>query len=208
MRQIWYRFLQFWAQLLFVLLFGIRVFWRDRVPRKGGVLLVANHQSFLDPVIAAVGLPRRVSYLARSDLFHGKIFTWLISSLGALPMRRGTADTAAVKGAIRMLRAGQAVLVFPEGTRTPDGSVGTFHSGMCMMAARANVPIVPVAIDGAFETWPRGRKLFRLGCIRVAYGRPVRVVRKKGEDYRLISDHVRSIILDVRHAMRAASSAH
>ena len=208
MQRIWYNFVQTWAQLLFVLLFGIRVFWQERVPRRGGVLLVANHQSLLDPVIASLGLPRQVSPLARSDLFQGRVFPWLIRSVGALPMKRGTADTAAIKGAIRMLRAGEAVLLFPEGTRTDNGAVGTFHSGMCLIAARGNAPIVPVAIDGAFEAWPRSKKLFRLRRIRVGYGTPVIVGSKKGEDYRSTSERVRGIILDVRRAMRAMSSAH
>lgn len=208
MQRIWYRFVQTWAQLLFVLLFGIRVFWRERVPRRGGVLLVANHQSFLDPVIASLGLPRQVSPLARSDLFQGNAFTWLIRSVGALPVKRGVADTAAIKGAIRMLRAGEAVLLFPEGTRTHDGSLGTFRRGMCLIAARGNAPIVPVAIDGAFEAWPRDKKLFRFRRIRVGYGEPVFVRLKKGEDYRSISERVQGIILDVRRAMRAMSSAH
>jgi len=169
--------------------------------------LVANHQSFLDPVIASLGLPRHVSPLARSDLFRGRFFTWLIGSLGAVPMKRGTADKSAIKGTIRMLREGKAALMFPEGTRTRDGSVGPFHSGMCVLAARASVPIVPVAIDGAFEAWPRGRRLFRFRPVRVGYGPPVFVRGKKGEDYRFISEQVRSIILDVRRAMRAVSSA-
>jgi len=202
-QRAWYRFVQFWAQHLFVLLFRIRTFGRERIPKVGGVLLVANHQSFLDPVIVSVGLQRQVCFFAREDLFRGRFFPWFIQSLGAFPVKRGSADTGAIKAAIERLRAGEVVLLFPEGTRTPDGSVGAFHSGMCMIAVRGKAVMLPAAIDGAFEAWPRGRKLFTFSPVRVGYGDPIDLAGKKRKDYDSISEEVRGIILNIRRAMRA-----
>jgi 1-acyl-sn-glycerol-3-phosphate acyltransferase len=139
------------------------------------VLVVANHQSYLDPILAAVGMPRAFHPMARESLFRFAPFRWLIGSLYAFPVRRGTADLAAVKEALRRLKAGGVVLMFPEGTRTRDGSIGPMHGGPAAIAARAGVPIVPMVIDGAFEAWPRTRRLPRPQRIRVACGRAVSV---------------------------------
>ena len=175
LRLVWYRLWQQVAGFLFVLVFGLRVHHRRRFPRTGGVLVVANHQSYLDPILAAVGMPRPFHPMARNSLFRFAPFVWLIRSLNAFPVRRGTADLAAVKEALRRLKAGGVVLVFPEGTRTRDGSIGPLHGGAVPIAARAGVPILPMVIDGAFEAWPRWRPVPLPFRIRVACGRPVRV---------------------------------
>ena len=173
LRRAWYGVLQQVARVLFVLVFGIRVYHRRRLPRRGGVLVVANHQSFLDPVLAAVGMPRPYHPMARESLFRLAPFRWLIRSLYAFPVRRGRADLGAVREALARLKAGAVVLMFPEGTRTRDGSIGTLHGGPVRIAVRAGVPLVPMVIDGAFEAWPRTALLPRPHTIRVACGRPV-----------------------------------
>jgi len=173
LRRAWYGVLQQVARVLFVLVFGIRVYHRRRLPRRGGVLVVANHQSFLDPVLAAVGMPRPYHPMARESLFRLAPFRWLIRSLYAFPVRRGRADLGAVREALARLQAGAVVLMFPEGTRTRDGSIGTLHGGPVRIAVRAGVPLVPMVIDGAFEAWPRTALLPRPHTIRVACGRPV-----------------------------------
>ena len=173
LRRAWYGALQQVARVLFVLVFGIRVYHRRRLPRRGGVLVVANHQSFLDPVLAAVGMPRPYHPMARESLFRLAPFRWLIRSLYAFPVRRGRVDLGAVREALARLQAGAVVLMFPEGTRTRDGSIGTLHGGPVRIAVRAGVPLVPMVIDGAFEAWPRTALLPRPHTIRVACGRPV-----------------------------------
>lgn len=140
------------------------------VPRDGGVILASNHQSFLDPVLVAVPLHRGVTFMARDTLFRFFPFRLLISSLGAFPVQRGTADLGAMREAIRRLEAGQALLVFPEGTRTKDGRVGRMRAGIGLLASRARVPVVPVRISGAFESWPRSSKLPRPKPVTVRYG--------------------------------------
>ncbi|MBI2922760.1 MAG: 1-acyl-sn-glycerol-3-phosphate acyltransferase, partial [Planctomycetes bacterium] len=134
------------------------------------MILASNHQSFLDPVLVAIPLSRGVTFMARDSLFRFLPFRVLIESLGAFPVQRGTADLGAMREAIRRLGAGQALLVFPEGTRTTDGGVGRMRAGIGLLASRARVPVVPVRISGAFESWPRGLKLPRPKPVTVRYG--------------------------------------
>jgi len=168
-----YALLRLLSQLIFTLLFRGRVFGTHHVPRRGGVLLVSNHQSFLDPVLATLAIPRECHYMARHSLFQQPWLRRLITYLNAFPVKRGTADLAAIKETLRRLHAGHAVLAFPEGTRTPDGSIGPMHAGVVLLARKARVPIVPVLILGAFESWPRTRKLPRPRPILVVYDRPL-----------------------------------
>jgi 1-acyl-sn-glycerol-3-phosphate acyltransferase len=169
----WYALCRQIARVLFVFLFGIRVYHRERLPPKGGVLVVSNHQSYLDPILAAVGMPRAFHPMARDTLFRVAPFRWLIRSLYAFPVRLGSGDLGAVREAMRRLRAGAVVLMFPEGTRTRTGAIAPLHGGPVTLAVRAGVPIVPLVIDGAFEAWPRTCLLPRPCRIRVAWGRPV-----------------------------------
>jgi len=170
----WYAFCQLGCQLGLVLGFHYRVWGREHVPPRGGVLLVSNHQSFLDPVLVAVGLPRQVHYMARHSLFRKPAFAWLIRSLNAFPLRRGGVDVGAVRETVARLRRGEVVLVFPEGTRTRDGHIRRLQRGVELLARRGRAPIVPVVIDGAFEAWPRHRRWPGLGTVRVLFGPALR----------------------------------
>ncbi|MDP6381455.1 MAG: lysophospholipid acyltransferase family protein, partial [Phycisphaerae bacterium] len=161
MRYAWYRCIQVAAQVLFIGAFGYRAYHRHRLPNMGGVLVVSNHQSYLDPILSALGATRPFNPMARASLFRNWAFSWLIRSLFAFPIKRTTGDLGAIREALRRLRQGKIVLVFPEGTRTSDGSIGQIQEGVVAIASRAGVPIVPMVVDGAFEAWPRDRSLPR-----------------------------------------------
>lgn len=162
------------AQVMFPAFLRYRSFGRKNVPRRGGVLIVSNHQSYMDPLLIGVGLDRQIHIMARRSLFHKNIFfRWLIQSLNAFPLKDDGIDVGAIKEAIRRIKKGNIVLIFPEGTRTRDGSIGEIHRGIAMIANRTGSPVVPAVIHGAFEAWPRTRKMFRLRPIRVAFGRPL-----------------------------------
>jgi 1-acyl-sn-glycerol-3-phosphate acyltransferase len=161
-------------QIIFLGLFRGRVFGQRHVPRSGGVLLVSNHQSFLDPMLGAFALPRECSFMARDTLFRRPLAARIISYLNAFPVKRDTADLGAIKEALRRLKGGQVVLAFPEGTRSPDGRIGALRGGVVLLARKARVPIVPTLILGAFESWPRTAKLPRPRPILVAYDAPLR----------------------------------
>jgi 1-acyl-sn-glycerol-3-phosphate acyltransferase len=159
--------------VLFSLLFHIRVVHRKRLPARGGALIVSNHQSYLDPILVAMGTQRPLHPMARETLFRFRPFAMLIRSAYAFPVRRTSADLGAIREAMRRLKDGAAVLMFPEGPRTRDGSIAPLQAGLITIAGRAGVPIVPAVIEGAFEAWPRTCWLPRPHTIRVAYGEPL-----------------------------------
>ena len=169
----WYRFNQCGLQVLFCSLFRLRVLGRHNVPREGAVLLLGNHQSFFDPPLCGVGLVRELDYVARESLFKNRFFGRLISSLNAFPLQRDSADIAAFREIIRRLSRGRALVLFPEGTRTPDGRIRPMKSGFELIARKSGATIVPVVVDGAFEAWPRSQPLPGLGRIMVMYGEPI-----------------------------------
>lgn len=168
----YYMFMRQGCWWSFILGLHGRAWGHRNVPRRGGVLLVSNHQSYFDPMLATLALPRQCSYMARDSLFRNGLFRTLIESLNAFPVRRGEADLRAVKETLRRLRDGYAVLLFPEGTRSATGVMGEIQPGVAMLAQRAKVPVVPVAIDGAFNVWPKGAAVPRGGTVLVKYGQP------------------------------------
>ena len=173
-RVAWYRLLQLACWMAGALVFRIRVTGRENVPADGGVLLVSNHQSFFDPPLVGMGLTRRCHYLARSTLFGVPGFRWLIRSLNAVAIDRDAPASASIRTCVGVLKRGGVLLLFPEMTRTHDGEVQRMHGGFTMIARRAGVPIVPVAIHGAFDAWPRTRAYPWPAPVRVAFGEPIR----------------------------------
>ncbi len=171
--RLYYRFCRFICQMGFLLYFRGRVFGLGHVPGRGGVLLVCNHQSYLDPVLATLALHREGNYMARDSLFAKRLFRVLIESLNAFPVRRASADVGAIKETMRRLRDGKVVVTFPEATRTRDGRIGRLHGGFASVAKRAGAWVVPVVIEGAFESWPRWRRLPAPHRIVVVYGEPI-----------------------------------
>ena len=161
------------ATLTLKLFFRLKVSGAENVPADGGVLIASNHQSYLDPAIVTASNRRPVSFMARDSLFRNRLFGWFIRKLCAFPVRRGGADHEALRAAVARLREGEMLLVFPEGTRTRDGSLGRLRNGPATLAFRADVPIVPAVIKGAFEAWPRSQKIFRFRPLSIAYGRPI-----------------------------------
>jgi len=168
-----YAFFQNALRLAFTLFFHIRAWGTENVPRRGGVLLTPNHASYLDPPVVGTPLPRQICFMARSTLFTAPLLGRLIPRLHAFPVERDAADLRAIRTAVSVLAEGNGLVLFPEGTRSPDGRLGEFKPGFALVAAKARVPVVPVAVDGTFEAWPRGRALPRFGRIRVAYGAPM-----------------------------------
>ncbi len=177
-----YAFCRFLCQWFCTLYIRARCFGIHHVPRQGGALLVCNHQSFMDPVLVGIALPREASFMARDSLFRHPLFGRLIRNLNAFPVRRGTADIGAIKESLRRLKQGHLLVLFPEGTRTPNGRIGPMLPGLGAIAKKARLPIVPTLVDGMQEAWPRDRLLPRTGSVIVEYGRPLRA-----EDYAHLS---------------------
>jgi 1-acyl-sn-glycerol-3-phosphate acyltransferase len=148
--------------------FAYRYYGRTNVPTDGPVLLVSNHQSHLDPVLVGLACPRRLKYLARHDLFFWP-FSWWIRALGAVPIDRTRGAVGGMKTTLQLLKQNEAVLVFPEGSRTYDGRLGPLRAGFCLLARRSGASIVPVAIQGAHAAMPRGSTFPRPCPITLAF---------------------------------------
>jgi len=175
LRRAWWHALHFVCFVWFRLAYRYRSFGVRNVPATGPVLLVCNHQSYLDPIIVGLALHWRVFYaMARSTLFRSRAFGWLIRSLNAIPVERGESDLGAMRASLDVLKAGRVMVIYPEGTRTRDGHGGPFAAGTFLLVTRGNGPVVPVAIEGSFAAWPKGRSAPLLtGRIAVRYGEPI-----------------------------------
>jgi len=155
--QVWFRF---------------RYTGRGRVPATGSVLLVSNHQSYLDPLLISIACPRQLRALARHQLFFWPL-GWVIRTLGAVPIDRERGAISGIKATLKLLKDGDALIVFPEGTRTPHGKLQSMQPGFCMLARRSGATIVPVTIDGAFAAMPRGSAIPRPTPITLTFGQPI-----------------------------------
>jgi 1-acyl-sn-glycerol-3-phosphate acyltransferase len=149
------------AFVFFTFACSIRVIGRRHMPKKGPVLVISNHQSMVDPVVMGMASRRYLSYLARSSLFNNRFFGAIIRTYGAVPIDRDFGKEGLQK-VLELLEAGKAVLIFPEGERTHNGELQPFKAGISLLIKRVKAPIVPLAIAGAFNAWPRGKKLPRL----------------------------------------------
>ena len=173
-RSLAWRTCQVLARVLTTQLFDLKVFGRHNVPRRGGVLIVSNHQSNLDPVLMAVRLDRSLNYIAKSELFEGRIGGWLLRKVfNAFPVRQGAGDVGAVKETIQRLHEGHVLNIYPEGARTGDGEIGAMQRGVALVIRRARVPVVPAVIVGSFEAWPKFKRVFRPWPVRLCYGPPM-----------------------------------
>jgi len=155
------------------LLGGLEVSGLENVPREGGAIIAPNHNSHLDPPYVGAALSRPTYFMAKRELFEVPVFGWLIYNVFAYPVERGTPDRFAIRKAIELVSAGHLVLIFPEGTRSPDGTIQEGELGPAMVAARGGVPIIPCAVSGPLRVLPPGAKWPRRSRVRIAFGEPV-----------------------------------
>lgn len=161
------------ARLASVVVFRIRCKGRGNIPASGPLIVCANHQSFLDPVLVGLAFDRRLNYLGRKSLFRFTPVRLFLLFLDAIPLDRDGLGLAGLRESLRRIKRGEAVLLFPEGTRTPDGSVLPLQPGFCALARRGNVTILPIGFDGAFDAWPRTAPLPCPSKIHLCIGEPL-----------------------------------
>jgi len=142
----------------------------EHLPTTGGALLLVNHQSYVDPLLVGLPLTRPVSYLARDNLFRVPVLGHILRKTYVMPINREAASTTSIREAIRRIDAGFYVGIFPEGTRTLDGTVGEMKPGFLALLRRTTVPVIPVGIAGAFECYPKGTPFPWPGKVRVVFG--------------------------------------
>jgi 1-acyl-sn-glycerol-3-phosphate acyltransferase len=158
----------FW--LIACVFFRFRWKGREHFPRDSGALICSNHQSYFDPVLVGICFWQQINFLARDTLFRTLLFGPLIRYLEAIPIDRDGFGLSGIKETLKRLKRGEMVLIFPEGTRTLDGQVGPLKPGFCALARRGRVPILPVAVDGAFDAWPRSSRFPRFTKLRTCFG--------------------------------------
>jgi 1-acyl-sn-glycerol-3-phosphate acyltransferase len=208
---MWHDFLRFVARMVAVPVFQIRHRGRQFLPPAGGGLVLSNHQSNLDPILIGLGCQRRLNYVARTTLFRFAPLGWLINSLDTIPINREGSGFGGLKETLKRLKRGELVLLFPEGTRSPDGEIQPMKPGFCAIAKRSAVPLIPVAVDGAFEAWPRHRSIPRSVVVHVEFGAPItpeEVARMSDDE--LVSEVQRRIQLcldGARHSRRLAAGS-
>jgi 1-acyl-sn-glycerol-3-phosphate acyltransferase len=155
-----------------LLLHGIKVEGMRNVPRGGGCLIVANHVSFMDPTTVGWAVAREIYYLARKTLFKPPFWSWFLPICNVLPIDREGQDSSGLRRIIRKLKSGDAVLLFPEGTRSTDGAIQPAEPGAGLVALKAGVAILPVRVFGTYESLSRHTKRLRFHPIRVVIGQP------------------------------------
>jgi len=200
---IWYRIVQGFFSTILAATNGLRATGRRNIPDTGPLLLVSNHLSHLDVLVLGILIDRPLNYVARSTLFFWPLGPF-IRSLGAFPINREGMGAEGFKETLRRIRAGGIVTLFPEGTRTPDGELGELKPGIARLVQKARVPIVPAAIAGTFEAWPRSRPLPGSHPLRVHFGRPIPVEEIATLGPEAVTSLIRDRILECQAEARAA----
>jgi 1-acyl-sn-glycerol-3-phosphate acyltransferase len=150
-----------------------RIYGAENVPRKGPLIVVGNHASDFDPPLLACGVGRPVAFMAKEELFRIPVLKQAISLYGAYPVKRGSADRSAIRAAIAALEQGWAVGVFITGTRTPDGRVTDPKPGAALLAAKAQVPLLPVSLWGTQAIIHKGNALPHPVPVTIRIGQPI-----------------------------------
>jgi len=170
---LWYSLLRRVAIVIFKIFFTIKIEGKDNIPRQGGMIFASNHLSYLDPIVLGLLVPRRMNFIAKEELFENFFFRLLIAKLGAFPVKREKVDRTTYQKILDLLKKGEILVFFPEGTRSTNGKIGQLQSGTARIALKANVPLIPIIIQGTDKALPRGKKIIRLARIRVRVGKPL-----------------------------------
>ena len=169
-----HRIVRFTYRVLFKIFFRFKIYGASHVPDQGACIIVANHVSFLDPPVVAGSVRTRVyRFLARDTLYKGWLAKSYFKHMQCIPLDRTKGDIAAFRSIFKILAKGGAVALFPEGTRSSDGTLQKGKRGIGFLIAKSKVPIIPMYVAGTFYALPRGAKWFRFTKISAHYGAPL-----------------------------------
>lgn len=169
----WYDFAAGSIRLLGHIFWRVHFTGRENVPAEGALIVASNHQSHLDPPLVGSGFPRRLNFVARKSLYRFSPFGALIRSLDAIPVDQDGSPLAGLRESLRRLKGGEALLIFPEGSRSWDGEIAPFLPGFALLSRKSNATILPTAIEGAYDAWPRWQKAPRTGTVHIHFGVPM-----------------------------------
>ncbi|MEH6945889.1 lysophospholipid acyltransferase family protein [Bacillus sp. JJ634] len=180
-----YRFARNVVKIILTPIFRIQTVGRESFPKDGGVLICANHIDNLDPPVVGITSPRDIHFMAKEELFHAPILKQLLPNINAFPVKRGLSDKGALKMGLKILKDGEVLGLFPEGTRSKTGELGKGLAGAGFFALRTNAVVVPCAIIGPYKPF---RKL------KVVYGKPVDFSQYR--EQKLSAEEATEIIMD------------
>ncbi len=191
----WFHLVRLFSLTFFKFFHSFRTSGADSLP-PGPLILAPNHASYLDPPATGCGLFRVTYYLARHTLFKPPIASWLLPSIGSIPVNQNSPGPSSLKNIFEVFKIKGTLVLFPEGQRTFDGNLRKAEPGIGMIAARANVPVVPVHIIGSREAMPRNGSWHPLRPIRVVYGKPMRFAGdpKNRQDFQKFADEIMAAI--------------
>lgn len=186
---MFYKYLAIFLRFCFKKFFKAEIIDAENVPKDGAVILAANHISNFDPPLVGSFSPRPVHFMAKIELFKNKIFAKIISALYAFPVKRGTADKGAIKQATGILKNGEVLGIFPEGTRSKTGEIGKGEVGVALLASMTGAVVVPTAINGTNEMFSENKTFPKLTLI---FGKPIKFEgdRKNREELSAFSDKI------------------
>jgi 1-acyl-sn-glycerol-3-phosphate acyltransferase len=190
-------------RLMYATYFHWRVFNAERVPLTGGVILAANHASFLDPPLVGSGLRRQINYLARASLFRYPGVGWLLRNWNSGPVERDGGGAAGLKAILDRLLAGGAIILFPEGTRTKDGKLQPARSGIGLTVIKSEAVVIPVRTFGTFECYSRKWKFHTPKRLSVKYGRPMKFAALRAEAKNCSKPRLKEIYQEVADEIMA-----
>jgi 1-acyl-sn-glycerol-3-phosphate acyltransferase len=167
---------------------GFTVSGQVSVPKSGGFILATNHASNVDPLVIGAACPKPLHFMAKIELFKKPAGAWILSAVHAFPVRRGTGDIHAIREAMRRVRAGGGLLIFPEGGRSKDGKIGSGQEGIGFLAEKLNVPIVPAYIGGTDKVLPKGSSRVSAARVTVRFGKQILVERRM--PYQAVADKI------------------
>ena len=182
----------FLTKLLALVYFPRTIYGHEHIPVYGGFVLASNHVSNLDPVVLGISAKRRINFMAKIELFQKQPLGFFLRKLGSFPVKRGEADFGALKEAVKRLRKGLPVLMFVEGARRIGDVPSKAQPGVGFLAVKANVPVIPVYVDGTQHVMPPRSKFFIRHPVTVRFGPPVKF--NPGDSYQTVSD---SILRDI-----------
>jgi 1-acyl-sn-glycerol-3-phosphate acyltransferase len=186
-------------------LFSLTVLGKEHIDFAGPALITSNHVSYLDPPFIGSAFDEDICFLARKSLFRFAISHWILTRWQAIAVDRDRPDPGSLKTVLRRLKEGKKVIIFPEGTRSPDGSLLPGEPGVGMLIAKAGVPVLPVRIFGAHRALPRDKKLPQPARITIAFGKPwtcdPAMLNDSGKDrYQRIADEVMRRISELQES--------
>ena len=201
--KLFYSFFKIILTPIFKLFYPLEVKGLENLPGEGGVILASNHSSYFDPIHLGLAVPRNIRWIAKKSFFDVWWLGWFFKVTGCLPVNSEKANVETIKGALLVLREGEMLGIFPEGSRSRSGKLMSGELGVALLALRSGAPVVPVAIDGAFEAYPPDAKFPKPRRIKLRFGQPLvfSAVKRGKTDKEILKAVTEKVMKNIKELM-------